>query len=97
MTKPLFSGWRRLDGPEFHVIIAVVLMTSAWVFAPGWAMYVAACVNTIGWIAYECIQGQVTGKGANPFSDRWGWRKRSEMLAPIAAGWMVFFSWLGTQ
>lgn len=97
MPKPLFSGWKRLDGPEFHVIIAVLVIGLVWVFAPSWAMYLVIAVNTVGWVAYECIQGAVMGKGANPFSSRWGWRKRSEMLAPVAAGWTMLFMWLGTQ
>lgn len=86
-----FSGWRRLDGPEFHAIIAAIL-----VFAASFYMHpgIVFIINTAGWYALEAWQGRMTDKGINPFSDRWGGRKKMELLTPIAVGATVAVGFL---
>jgi len=83
----LFDGWKTLDGFEFHVIIAAVLMTAAIYF--GLNIFIALAINTIGWYALEAFQGIRDDKGANPFSGKWGWRKRFELIAPVVTGFVV--------
>lgn len=78
----LFSGWRRLDGPEFHVIISLVLVVGAMFL--GLPPLAAAIATVIGWTALEVWQGVRDGKG--PYPRAWGWRKRMEWLTPIAVG-----------
>lgn len=83
----LFEGWRRLDGPEFHAIIAaIVVVAGLWA---GLSPLLALAANTVGWYALEAWQGNRDDKGVNPFSGRWGWRKRLELSAPIVTGAVV--------
>lgn len=82
------TDWSRLDGPLAHVAISTIALIPLLLFTPlPWWFWLA--VNTAGWTLWEMVSGALDGKGANPFSGRWGWRKRSEMIAPILSGSFV--------
>lgn len=93
MSKPIFSQWRRLDGPEWHVIIAVILLSVVW--AVGWPVPAFVITNTVFWFLYESFTGYWHGKTWFPW--KWGVRKNAEMLAPMAAGGVIYLIWMGTQ
>lgn len=84
----LFDGWRRLDGPEFHAIIAVVGVVGG-VYLLKMPVLAAGFINAVGWYMLEAGQGMRDDKGVVPWSDRWGWRKRSELIVPIVVGSVV--------
>ena len=81
-----FAGWKRFDGFEFHSLLTMVVVPVSLIWLAPWQAFL---LNTAGWFVYEGIQGLATGKGMNPFSDRWGWRKRLELIAPELTGAII--------
>jgi hypothetical protein len=90
------TRWSRLDGPIPHAIIATAAVLGG-VFGLGFVPWVMGAANTAWWTLWEVVTGVIHGKGPFPWSGKWGWRKRMEMLFPIAIGWAVtggLYAWM---